>query len=119
MCHKVLPEEAHSLAERAMFRFAQVWIALPELCGQGTGQFDEPAIAQVGHAQLWHATLSHTNKVTGAAQSHIFFGETKTVIGRFKDVEAFLGLLAGIGAEHITIGLIFAAANAPAKLVKL
>jgi hypothetical protein len=37
MRHKLLPEEAHALAERGMFGIAQVWIARPEFCGEGTG----------------------------------------------------------------------------------
>jgi len=67
MRHKLLPEKPHSFAERCVLWLAQVWITLPKFFCKGTRQFYEPGIAQVGHAQFWHATLAHADEVAWPA----------------------------------------------------
>ena len=81
MCHNALPEHVHALAQGGMLWLTQVRVALPEFRGQGTGQFDQPGIAQIGHVQLWHTALAHANKVTRAAQAQVFLGQAKPIVG--------------------------------------
>src|SRR5450759_2424992 len=86
MRHKLLPEEPHSFSECGVLWFAQVGIALPELCGEGARQFYEWCIAQVGYAQLRHTTLAHSDEIAWSAQSQVLLGKAEAVIGRLEDV---------------------------------
>src|SRR5262249_45354051 len=101
MGHEVLPEFVHTLAQRGMFHFAQVGVALPEFHCKRPGKLDQWGVAQVSNAKLWHAALAHAEEVAWATQAQVFFGKAKTVICRLKYFQALLGVEAGIGAEHV------------------
>jgi len=64
---EIVPEEMHAFAEGSVFGFAQVGIALPELCREGASQFNEAGVVDICNSQFWHAALAHTEEVAGAA----------------------------------------------------
>lgn len=65
MSDEILPEEMQAFAEGSVFWFAEVGIALPELCREGASQFYEASVAEVCNAQFRHAALANTEEIAG------------------------------------------------------
>ena len=102
-----------------MFRFAQVRVTLPEFCSQRARKFNQARIAQISNAQFRHTTLTHTEEIAGSAQLQICLRQAEPIISHLEHFQALLGLNTGIGTEYITIRLMYATPDAPAKLVQL
>lgn len=98
---------------------------LGRLFGEGerflAGEFEEFAIAErVGHMEAELAGLAGAKKLAGAAKLEVGFGDFKTVGSADHRFEACAGILGhAAGRDQDAMGLLRAAADAPAKLVQL
>src|SRR5260370_25618283 len=119
MSHVALPEQMHPFAQRSMFGLTQIRIGLPQLCRNVTRKFDQAYVVQVGHTQFGHTALTHAKEIARATQPQIFLRQAETIVRRLKYFQAFLGLYAGIGAQHIAIRLVLATPDAPTKLLQM
>ena len=119
MADEVLPEGVHAFAEGGVVGLAQVGVAVPELGGEGAREVDEGGVAEVGDAQFGYAALAHAEELAGAAQAQVLLGKSEAVVVGLEDFQPLLGGLAGIGAEHVAVGLVLAASDTAPELVEL
>src|SRR5579875_4031275 len=118
MPDKMLPEGMHAFAQGGVFGLAQVGVACPESGGEAAREIDERCVAEIGDAQFGDAALAHAEELAGAAQIQVCLCQLEAVVGGLEDVQPLLRRLAGVSAEHVAVGLVLAAPDAPAKLVQ-
>src|SRR5512141_2098667 len=97
----------------------EIGIAVENDLGDAPCFFQNSYVAQLGDFQIRQTRLTCAEKFAGSAQFQILFRQTKTVLSRFDDFEAFVARALFFLREQETKRLLVSAPDASAELMEL